>query len=243
MLRENAPTLVSPTLLEFLLVSNNYKTLTAVTGGLKQFGASFGFVPTTDSAREYLGRRKMDGIIVDLQVHGALDLIQAIRKGSSNRYAAVFACLESAQESPAALAAGANFFLHQPLTAESVLSHVTAAQTMMAQERRRFFRHPVSLPVFLAAGGAQQRAMMVNVSEGGMAVRVAKPLKDAAIVDFAFEFSFGHAISGKGRIAWSNREGMAGIEFQLFRGKGKEHLLHWLTAWQSVSPPPLANHD
>ena len=43
----------SPTPFEFLLVSNNYKTLCAVTEGIKPFGARLGFVPAADSARDY----------------------------------------------------------------------------------------------------------------------------------------------------------------------------------------------
>ena len=67
------------TALDFLLVSNNYETLTAVKNGLKEFGAHLGFVPTIDYARDYLARRKIDGIFVDMEVPGAAELVQSIR--------------------------------------------------------------------------------------------------------------------------------------------------------------------
>ena len=36
--------------LEFLLVSNDYATLTAVSGGVKKYGAKLGLVPTAEAA-------------------------------------------------------------------------------------------------------------------------------------------------------------------------------------------------
>ncbi|MGC0771770.1 MAG: hypothetical protein WB543_02465 [Candidatus Acidiferrum sp.] len=103
--------------LEFLLVSNDYATLTAVSGGVKKYEAKFGLVPTSEAAREYLERKKIDGVFVDLQVPGALELIEAIRKGPSNAKAAIFACVQTARETTGALNAGANFVLRAPLSA------------------------------------------------------------------------------------------------------------------------------
>ena len=102
--------MASTTVLEFLLISNNYETLTAVAGGLRQIGASFDFAPTSEAGREYIGRRKLDGIIVDLDVPGAEDLILSVRQGISNRSVVVFACLPSGNKSPVAVVAGATFF-------------------------------------------------------------------------------------------------------------------------------------
>ena len=74
--------------LEFLLVSNDYVTLTAVSGGTKKYGAKFDLVPTAEAAREFLVRKRIDGLFVDMQIPGALELIEAVRKGSSNGKAA-----------------------------------------------------------------------------------------------------------------------------------------------------------
>ncbi len=161
--------------LEFLLVSNDYATLTAVSGGVKKYGAKFALVPTAEAARDYLERKKIDGVFVDMQVPGALELIEAVRKGVSNGKAAIFACVQSAKESTATLNAGANFLLRAPLSAEGVALHITIAKDIMLRERRKYFRHPVNLPVSLKDGETEQHARIVNLSEGGMAVRAGKP--------------------------------------------------------------------
>src|SRR5213593_2321609 len=95
--------------LEFVLVSSDYTTMNAVFGGVKKYGAKFILVPTAEAARDCLTRRKIDGVFVDLEVPGALGVMESIRKGSSNAKAVIFACVLHAREYTDALSAGANF--------------------------------------------------------------------------------------------------------------------------------------
>lgn len=229
--------------LEFLLVSNNHRTLTVVADALQQVGARFDFASTSDGGRDYVGRRKVDGVIVDLDVPGARDLIFAIRRGTSNRNAVVFACLPSDTESPVALVAGATFLLPQPLTLESVASHVSAARSSMLQERRRYFRYPLSVPVYITSKAGEQRAMMTNLSEGGMAVCTLKPVEYPTMIEFSFELPSGEKIAGKGSVAWANDEGMLGVKFQFLRGQGEEILRKWLQERQSTTPEDSGSSD
>src|SRR5713101_3732356 len=100
--------------LEFVLVSSDYATMNAVSGGVKKHGAKFILVPTAEAARDCLNRRKIDGVFVDLEVPGALAVIEGIRKGASNDKAVIFACLADAKDNTPALSAGANFLLRKP---------------------------------------------------------------------------------------------------------------------------------
>ena len=224
--------------LELLLVSNDYATLTAVSGGVKKFGAKFALVPTAEAGREYLERKKIDGVFVDTQVAGAIEMIEAVRRGPSNAKAAIFACVKSSRETTAALNAGANFVLKSPLTIDNVALHIAIAKEIMLREKRRYFRHPVNRPVTLRDGGAEQLGRVTNLSEGGMAVRGSKPLKKAAGVEFEFELGLGAELHGKGLVAWTSSEGMAGILFQTLHGMGRGHLEAWLTAREQLLPRP-----
>jgi hypothetical protein len=93
-----------PVALEFVLVSSDYATMQAVCKGVKGFGAKFVLVPTAHEARQCLNRRKIDGLFVDMEVPGALGLIESTRKGASNNKAVIFACLVNAKESAQTLA-------------------------------------------------------------------------------------------------------------------------------------------
>ena len=219
-----------PLELEFVLVSSDYATMNAVSGGIKKYGGKFTLVPTAEAARECLNRRKIDGVFVDLGVPGALGVIEGLRKGSSNAKAVIFACVTDSKEYTETLSAGANFLLRKPLSEDSIALHITIAKELLERERRRYFRHAVNFSVVLKDGEAEQHARMTNLSEGGMAVRTAKALKHSTVVDFEFELSLGADVSGKGPVAWTNTEGMAGIVLQFFRGTSREKLEAWLTA-------------
>src|ERR1700674_233586 len=219
----------------FVLVSSDYAIVTAVSRGIKKYGANFSLSPAVDSAKDCLSRRRFDGIFVDLDVPDALGLMTAVRKGKSNSKVVIFACVSSSKESTATLSAGANFLLLKPLTAESVALHITIAKEMMERERRRYYRHPVNLPVLLEDADGDQRARMVNLSEGGMAARPTKELKHSSMIDFEFEVSFGAPVSGRGQVAWTSKEGLGGIIIHTFHGKGREHLEAWLTAPEQLS--------
>ena len=229
--------------LEFLLVSNDYSTLTAVSGGMKKYGAKFSLVPTSEAARDYLERKKIDGVFVDMQVSGTLELIEAIRKGSSNGKVAIFACVHNARETTATLNAGANFVLRAPLSADGVALHITIAKEIMLRERRRYFRHAVSIPVTLKDEEGEQRGRIINLSEGGMAVRAMRGLKQWEVIEFALELALGVDISGKGQVAWTSSEGMAGILFQTLHGMGRGYLGAWLSGREQLSHRPEGGGD
>lgn len=223
-----------PLALEFVLVSSDYATMQAVSKAVKKYGAKFVLVPTAHEARECLNRRKIDGVFVDMEVPGALGLIESTRKGTSNSKSVIFACLVNAKESTQILALGANFLLRKPLSEEAVAMHITISKELLLREQRRYFRHPVNLPVTLKDGELEQQARITNLSGGGLAVRTLKSLKHGAVLDLAFELSLGVRISARGQVAWVNTEGLAGITLQTLRGKGREQLDAWLAAREKL---------
>lgn len=213
--------------LEFLLISNNPQTLSAVAEGLEKIGIRLNFASTAEAGRDFIGRHKLDGIIVDLDVPTSHDLIRAIRQEGSNRGTTVFACLPQHNPSPVVVVPGANVIFPQPLTPENVISLVSACRMAIQAERRRFFRFRVDIPVNLTASGREQRAMMNTLGEGGMAVYSVEPIKRGNMVVFTFELPPGGLVSGKGSVAWANGEGLMGVKFVFLREPGEEVLRNW----------------
>lgn len=227
--------MTQPLELEFVLVSSDYATMQAVSKGVKKCGAKFVLAPTAQGARESLNRRKIDGVFVDMEVPGALGLIESTRKGASNNRAVIFACGGNAREGSQILSVGANFLLRKPVTEDAVVMHITISKDLLIRERRRYFRHPVNFPVMLKGGETEQQGRTTNLSGGGMAVRITRPLKHGAVVDFAFELSLGVHVNGKGQVAWVSAEGMAGILLQTLRGKGREQLDAWVVVRERMA--------
>src|ERR1700694_3523965 len=129
--------------LDFLVICDDYGALREITKAVGESKGKLSYAPNPASAQEYIARKKIDGIIVDLRVNGTLELIQAVRKGSSNKFSAVFACVTSSSEVTLALSAGANFVVHHPFTSRKMGQVFQSAASMMAAEKRRYFRYPL----------------------------------------------------------------------------------------------------
>jgi len=222
------PVASTPLTLEFLLVSNDHSTLKTVKTALDGVGSNFSCSTTVEAARFHASRHRLDGVILDLNVNSAVELIASIRQGGANRRAFIFVCVEG-DAAPAALKGGANVLLHKPLSPEMIAANVRTFKNIMACERRRYFRHHVTIPITLAADKVNQSAMIDNLSEGGIAILLRSPFERSKLVDFSFELPFGPRISGRAQVMWTNSEGVMGVEFRLLHGKSREQLSSWLS--------------
>jgi len=215
--------------LEFLVVCVDSKVFTVIAAAIRDVGGRLNCAPTCAAAADYVARRKIDGIVLDMSVPAAKEFLRCVRAGSSNRFSVVFACLEGAEESERALGMGANIVLRKPLDATHVPHAIRAALPLMAAEKRRFFRYPLIVPVALTIGGERKQATMSNLSEGGMAVWSASEPAAGVAVEFSFTLPFGGMISGQGEIAWSDNEGTTGIRFHILPDSAYTHLSGWLS--------------
>ncbi|HXB22911.1 MAG TPA: PilZ domain-containing protein [Candidatus Solibacter sp.] len=214
--------------LDFLVVCDDYQALREITKAVGDSKGKVSCAPSPASAQEYIARRKLDGIIIDLRVDGALELIEAVRKGSSNKFSVVFACVASSGEATLALSAGANFVVHHPFTAVKLGQVFQSAAPMMAAEKRRYFRYPLAVPVNLKAGSKEFRASMSNLSEGGMAIWCLQAQQMETTISFSFELPFGGQVQGRGEVTWANTEGLVGIKFHYLADGAYQHLKNWL---------------
>jgi len=216
------------TQLHLLLVSDDYATLKTVRAAAAQLGVGLACMATSEAGCDYVERRKIDGLFLDLGVSAWQQLLDTIRLGTSNRFAVTFACTNNRLTGKEAQAHGAHTVLQKPLSVDGVVSHVQSAREFMIRERRRYFRHQAYLPVTLSVKNTEQHALITNLSEGGMAVRVTHAIESSSLVDFSFQLRAGPVISGRGNVAWHDKEGMVGIQFQFVRDTGKDLLLDWI---------------
>lgn len=213
--------------LQFLLVSDDHSTLKIVQSALESLGSNMTCSTSGGAALVYLSSHRVDGVILDLPLSPALDVIATIRRAGANRRAFVFVCSTPGHE-PEALKGGANVVWPKPLDSAAIAASVKTFHGIMESERRRYFRHHVTIPVSFVVDAATQRAMMENLSEGGMAVTMRTPLARSSSVEFSFELPFGPRVAGQAQVMWMNDAGMMGLEFRLFHASSREHLVNWL---------------
>jgi DNA-binding NarL/FixJ family response regulator len=214
--------------LEFLAVCNDPAAFTVMAAAIHAVDGRLNCAPTCAAAADYLARRKIDGIVIDMSVSGALEFLRRVRSGNANKFSVVFACLDSARDSSAVLDAGANFILRKPLDRIGMMQAFAAAVPLMAAEKRRFFRYSLMLPVALTVGKERDHSTMSNLSEGGMAVWSVREYALGTAVGFSFTLPFGGLIRGEGRVAWTNPDGAIGIKFHILPDSAYSHLYGWL---------------
>lgn len=215
--------------LEFLAVCNDSTVFTVIAAAVHEAGGRLNCAPTCAAATDYVVRRKIDGIVIDMGMPAALAFLHRVRTGNANKFSVVFACLDSALESPLVLGAGANFILQKPLEVKRVMQTLAAAVPLMAADKRRFFRYPLMLPVTLSGQNKQDQGTISNLSEGGMAIWSVREYAPGATVEFSFTLPFGGLIRGQGEIAWTNPEGAVGIKFHILPDSAYTHLFAWLS--------------
>src|SRR5215470_3794140 len=212
---------------EFLVVCSDIATYKTITRALEKINAVVDYTSGTATAKAFIERRKIDGIFLDMELEGALDLAREVRQGGSNRYSVIFGCANPSADATTLLAAGINFVLYKPLLRNAVLDALDSASPAIAAERKRYLRYQLSVPVVLRRQEQEQKAITANISRGGMAVRCQQVYEPGSPIQFTFDVP-GVKIDGRGEVAWANTDGFMGIKFYLLGEQNKKALSTWL---------------
>ena len=116
---------------ELLLVSSDYAMVTIFARACQELGVRLESVHSITAAGDVVKKRKVDGIVVDMRMVGAVALMEELRDGGSSRSAVIFACAENYVESEAALNAGANLLIQKPIVQEDLIALLTASAPML----------------------------------------------------------------------------------------------------------------
>jgi len=218
--------------LESLLISRDAALLGVLRPTLEKLSVSVEVCSAVQSGRDALGQRKFDAVIVDCDdLQGGVDLLQGLRKMQSNASSVAFAVLNGGTTTQEAFQLGANFVLQKPLTPLNASRCLHAALSFMVRERRRYFRHPVDMPVRVTlAEGQESNATATNLSEGGMAIRISGQLPKNARACLHFTLpDTNTSLEIYGNVAWADGSGGAGIKFVEVPQTSQYQLEKWLT--------------
>ncbi len=232
--------------LESLLISRDAALLGVLRPTLEKMSVSVEVCAAAQTGGEMLGKRKFDAVIVDCDdLQGGVELLKNLRSTRSNASSVAFAVLNGGTTTQEAFQIGANFVLQKPLTPLNATRCFNAALNFMVKERRRYFRHPVEMAVKISLPeGLELTGTTTNLSEGGMALRVAGKLPKSAEARLQFTLPGSHtSLEVKGNIAWADPTGNAGIKFVEVPQSSQYQLEKWLTdCLKSELPNHLQPH-
>jgi len=99
----------------------------------------------------------------------------------------------------------------------------------MVKERRRYFRHPVKMPVRIQMADKVVKATSTNLSESGIALMLREALPKGAGPRLMFtlpETSF--KLDLEAEVVWADVKGRAGLRFQNVPKENQLQLEKWL---------------
>jgi c-di-GMP-binding flagellar brake protein YcgR len=184
-----------------------------------------------DSALRKLTRQRFEAIIVDCADDGANDVLRSSRSAPCNKQAVAVAIVEPIVGLKAVFDVGAHFVLYKPVSSERAKSSFRAARALMKSERRHWARVTVQIPVVMrsAAAGGNHKVNTVDLSEGGMAVKIGRGRRLTGLWQIAFTLP-GTQISLElpAEFAWEGTADQAGLRFQQISPEATRQLREWL---------------
>jgi PilZ domain len=215
--------------LSSIVVSRDWQeisVLECILGGL-HIGVDVEAYP--ERARAKLSRSKVDAMIIDCDLDGAVDFLRELQNGLINKSVPVVV-LHGSRRLNSRNIQPPSFEFQKPISVEQAVHTLSAARNMILDGRLRYHRQGLDVPVSLSSGSRKRvTGNLLNLSQGGVGIRTHRALVVTGPVKVSFALP-GTKLSIKiqGEVAWTDKQGNAGIRFlEMDRGM-KRDLQLWL---------------
>lgn len=182
-----------------------------------------------ERARVKLAKSKIDALIIDFDLVGATGFLNGLQNGHT-RNAVPLIIVSGSSGRKHLESKGASFVFQKPISVEQAVHTLSAARNMILDERLRYHRETLDVPVSLTyAPRKRERAHLMNLSQGGIGVRLQRVHDTLGPVKVNFVLP-GTKLSMKflGEVAWKDKRGNAGIRFLETTPRTKRELRLWL---------------
>jgi len=189
-----------------------------------------------DQALDRLVNERYEAVIVDCQVADATDMLRYVRLTGDNRNTVTLALVENLGAMQGALDSGANFVLCKPLSTEPVARTIRAMKGLIFRMGRRSIRVQVQTLAFVEINSHSEQAIILDLSEGGMAIQALAPVEASMVLQIRFDLpGTKRRLQLNGEIAWADASGRAGIRFVDVPQQCLDALKDWIFA-NTVAP-------
>ena len=218
-----------------LLLAHDPDLLTVLRGVLEELGVHVEICSARESALERLAEQKYDLVVLDWEeFEGASFLVFNTRLTSHNKESVVIAVVSGVTAMRNAQTVGANFILCKPLLPEPVRRTVRAASSLFTGAEPRHVRHVVRSLSFVSLETPREPAVLLNLSQGGMAVQALEPLAPGRIMQLKFDLpKETMRVEARGEIVWSDPSGRAGIRFLDMPDQSQDNLKEWVVRMEA----------
>ena len=215
--------------LSALILSNDFQEVSVFECVLGALRIAVEIEADTSLAWIRLKKSKVDAVLVDCDLKGAGTFLRKLQSAATGQGSSPVIILCGSEEHSLLEARGAEFALKKPVAVEQAVQIFSAARNFMLQGRLHYHRHTVETPVSITHTKEQINAQLLNLSQGGMRVRLQQPraLRGDVGVHFLLpgtELS----LEARGEVTWADQQGNAGIRLLQLSEPTKRDLRLWL---------------
>jgi len=202
--------------LSALLVCTDKAAAEVLSRVLKELNIRVEACPDFARASIRAAQERFDAIIIDAQSSlQVLSLLRDTRTSRLNDATLAVAVVPSQESIRELFSLGVNFVLYKPVAYDRALSSLRAARAVMRKEKRKNARAVVHTHATVDYANVQQeKATLVDLAPGGMAVLFGKKIPPTSKVYFQFKLP-GQTASVRlsGQVVWQDWNGRAGVQF------------------------------
>ena len=231
--------------LECVLLTGDSVLLSTIRAKFSERGIELLVRKDAASALEFSKRRHLDGFVIDCDdVPQGKEALRSIPANPANKQSVMLAIVNGRTSVSEAFEMGANFVLGKPIQDGRICAVLDMAVPKMEREHRRYFRHPVDLPIELQLYTGQSfRAKMRNISEGGFAIRTSETLPEGVLsVQFDLPSIEPETLRGRAVVVWASAS-IAGLRFLYLEPHCRAGFQAWLDSMEAQLQFRESAHD
>ena len=213
-----------------LVLCNDADVLGILRETLGELGIDAEVCDARETALDAVDRRRFDPIIIDcdaIDAEGAV--LRRIRESVANRDAIALGIIRDDSQVRDVYSSGANFVIRKPVTYEEAGRVLRTARSLVSRMRRHFLRCVVDTLAYARIDGVDDRPMLLDISEGGLAIQALEPLE--ARRAFAVHFALpgeSEEFEAVATAVWSDPSGRCGLRFLGMPPVHRQRLRQWL---------------
>ncbi|HSA92196.1 MAG TPA: response regulator [Terriglobales bacterium] len=221
-----------------LLLGTDSEALGTLCPVLEELQVAVDVCSRRDAAVQLLSQQKFELLVIDWEsVDGPGHVLLSTRLLATNRDTVVLALVSGVESMRASQEMGANFVLSKPISESAARRTLQACRVLFPQEAPRQVRRPVHSLSFVSLEQAQDAAILLNVSEGGMAIQALQPLDRGQVIQFGIELPLAPLrLEARGEIVWVDPSGRAGVRFVEVPEPHRAKLREWLEKSPEEAP-------
>ncbi len=185
------------------------------------------------NAIEDLVHASFDCIIVDTDDTAAAGLVlQTVRTLPSSKARLVIALATAHSAAHLGFGAGAHLAIYKPVSVDRLGLTIRAVRNLIARDRRRgTARIPINVAASLLHDGDTTAVLVVDLSEGGAAIRCNEPVPSAGVLTLnCWLPETQKALVAQVEVMWQADNGQSGLRFLNLSSESRRLLQHWLKA-------------